>query len=91
VNAVVAGLYRTDIAKSFQWPFYAASLAALLAIIPALLTGRRLGEHAGHDEMTRGERLADLGRAEAAEAGEPLTDAPAWEDSDDAPAGRDGA
>jgi MFS family permease len=91
VNAIVAGLYRTDIAKSFQWPFYAASLAALLAIIPALLTGRRLGEHTGHDEMTRGERLADLGRAEAAEAGEPLEDAHAWEDAaDDGPAGRDG-
>jgi EmrB/QacA subfamily drug resistance transporter len=79
LNAVVAGIYRSDIAKSFTWPFYAASLAALLAVIPALLTGRRLGEHEGHHEMTRDERLAALGRAEADQAGEPLTDASAWE------------
>jgi hypothetical protein len=92
LNATVATLYRNDVAESFTWPFYAAAFAALLAIFPALMTGRRLGEHEGHDEMTRDERLADLGRAEAAEAGEPLTDAPAWEDeARDGPAGRDGA
>ena len=50
-----------------------------IAIIPALLTGKRLGEHEGHQEMSREERLAAAGRAEAAEAGEPLTDATAWE------------
>jgi EmrB/QacA subfamily drug resistance transporter len=87
LNALVAAIYRADIAESFQWPFYAASLAALLAVIPALLTGRRLGEHEGHHEMTRGERLAAAGRAEADQAGEPLTDAEAWEDE---PGGRTG-
>ena len=74
LNTVVAGIYRNDIATSFTWPFYAASLAALLAVIPALLTGRRLGEHEGHEEMTRSERLEAIGRAEAAEAGAPMID-----------------
>ena len=95
LNAVVAGIYRTDIAKSFEWPFYAAALSALIAVVPALLTGRRLGEHAGHHEMTREQRLAALGRAEAAEAGEPLVDPEAWADradGDPPPAGApDGA
>jgi hypothetical protein len=80
-------VYRSDIAESFQWPFYVASLAALIAVVPALLTGRRLGEHEGHQEMTRGERLAAAGRAEADQAGEPLTDAEAWADG---PGGRTG-
>ena len=71
---LVAELYRDDIAESFTWPFYAAALAALIAIIPALITGRRLGEHEGHDEMTRSERLEASGRAEADEAGAPLMD-----------------
>jgi MFS family permease len=84
LNAVVAKIYKDDIAESFVWPFYAAGLAGFIAIVPALLTGRRLGEHAGHEEMTREERLAAAGRAEAAEAGEPLTAGPAW---DDDPAG----
>ena len=67
-------IYRDDIAESFTWPFYAAALAALIAIIPALMTGRRLGEHEGHDEMTRSERLEAIGRAEADEAGAPMID-----------------
>ena len=45
-----------------------------IAIIPALFTGRRLGEHEGHDEMTRSERLEAAGRAEADEAGAPMID-----------------
>ena len=73
LNAVVATIYKNDIAESFAWPFYIAGLAGFIAIIPALLTGKRLGEHEGHHEMSRGERLAAAGRAEAAEAGEPLT------------------
>jgi EmrB/QacA subfamily drug resistance transporter len=72
LNAAVARLYRDDIAESFAWPFYAAALGAFIAIIPALLTGRRLGEHEGHHEMTRAERVEAAGRAEAAEAGLPL-------------------
>ena len=54
--ADVRAIYRDDIAKSFTWPFYAAALAALLAIVPGLLTGRRLGEHAGHEELDRAAR-----------------------------------
>jgi EmrB/QacA subfamily drug resistance transporter len=74
VNAGVAAIYKHDIAKSFTWPFYAAALAALIAIIPALFTGRRLGEHEGHQEMSREERLKAVGEAEAAEAGAPLSE-----------------
>lgn len=59
VNAVVAAIYRHDIARSFSWPFYTAALAALLAVPAALFTGRRLGSDAGHHEMTREERAAD--------------------------------
>jgi Na+/melibiose symporter-like transporter len=59
VNAGAAAIYKHDIARSFSWPFYAAALAALLAIPAALFTGRRLGADAGHDEMTREERAAD--------------------------------
>jgi len=74
LNTLVAGIYRDDIAGSFKWPFYAAALASLLAIIPALMTGRRLGEHEGHEDMTRSERLEAIGRAEADEAGAPMID-----------------
>ena len=74
LNATIATLYRDDIGGSFTWPFLAASLAALAAAVPALFTGRRLGEHTGHHEMSRQERLAALGRAEAAESGEPVVD-----------------
>ncbi len=73
LNTVVAAIYRDDIAGSFTWPFFAAALAALIAIIPALFTGRRLGEHEGH-EKTRAERVEATGRAEAAEAGAPIMD-----------------
>jgi len=59
VNAGAAAIYKHDIAESFRWPFYAAALAALLAVPAALFTGRRLGSDAGHHEMTREERAAD--------------------------------
>jgi hypothetical protein len=75
LNATVAGIYRDDIAESFTWPFYAAALAALAAIVPALMTGRRLGEHEGHHEMTRSERLEAAGTDEAAQPNEPKSDA----------------
>jgi len=75
VNEGAAVIYRQGVAESFSWPFYAAAIAALLAVAPALLTGRRLGEHEGHHEMSRAERLEAAGRAEADEAGAPLTEA----------------
>jgi len=75
VNAGAAAIYKHDIAKSFSWPFYAAALAALLAVFPALFTGRRLGADAGHEEMTRGERSAD--RTLAAEEAVATADASA--------------
>ena len=59
VNAGAAAIYKHDIARSFSWPFYAAALAALLAVPAALFTGRRLGADAGHHEMSREERAAD--------------------------------
>ncbi len=52
----IVAIYKDDIAKSFTWPFYAAALAALLAIVPGALTGRRLGEHEGHEKMNRAQR-----------------------------------
>jgi hypothetical protein len=81
LNTVVAAIFRDDIARSFTWPFSAASHAALLAVIPALLTGRPLGEHEGHHEMTRGERRAATGRSEDGQACEPRTDAASRRDS----------
>jgi hypothetical protein len=54
----IGAIYRDNIGRSFKWPFYAAALAALLAIVPALMTGRRLGQHEGYEEMNRAERAA---------------------------------
>ncbi len=59
LRATVADIFREAVARSFAWPFYVAAIAALLAVVPALLTGRRLGEHEGHHEMTRAERATD--------------------------------
>ena len=69
LRAAIGQIYRDDIADAFTWPFYAAALAALFAVFPALFTGRRLGADAGHEEMTRGERSADrtLAAQEAAD------------------------
>ena len=78
--AHIKAVYRDTIAKSFTWPFYAAALAALLAIIPGLMTGRRLGEHEGHEEMNRAERTeaaADGCGQRARAAGETPDAAPA--------------
>jgi hypothetical protein len=55
---VIGGLFRDDIAKSFRLSYYAAAVVAFLALIPALFTGRRLGEHEGHEAMSRAERVA---------------------------------
>ena len=68
--AHISAIYRYNIAKSFKWPFYAAALAALLAIIPGLMTGSRLGEHEGHEKLNRAERTEATEAAAAAAADE---------------------
>jgi EmrB/QacA subfamily drug resistance transporter len=66
----IKAIYQDNIAQSFTWPFYAAALAALLAVIPGLMTGRRLGEHAGHEELDRAARAeAAAGAADGDAAG----------------------
>ncbi len=59
IGAAIAAIFRDTLARSFAWPFYAAAVAAALAAIPALFTGRRLGEHEGHHELTRAQRIAE--------------------------------
>ena len=59
LTSTIGAIFRDDIAKSFKWPYYAAALVAFLAVIPALFTGRRIGEHEGHERMSRAERVAD--------------------------------
>jgi len=54
----IGAIFRDNVAKSFTWPFYAAAIAALLATIPALFTGRRLGEHTGDYAAPRQRRGA---------------------------------
>jgi EmrB/QacA subfamily drug resistance transporter len=51
-------IIKDDVAHAFMWPFFAAAFAAFLGVLPALFTGRRLGEHSGHEEMSRSDRLA---------------------------------
>ncbi len=65
MSQVTVAIFRDDIAKSFKWPFYVAALAALLAIFPALLTGRRLGEHDGHEKLDEAGRAAGEAAAPA--------------------------
>ncbi len=59
LKTVIGGIFRDDIAKSFRLSYYAAALVAFLALIPALFTGRRIGEHEGHEAMSRAERVAE--------------------------------
>jgi EmrB/QacA subfamily drug resistance transporter len=66
LTAGIVTIYRDDIAKSFEWPFIVAALAALLAAVPAALTGRRLGEHEGHEKLSRAERSGQDGAAAGA-------------------------
>ena len=46
-SSAIRQIFRNGVAQSFSWPFYSAAVAALLAAIPALFTGRRLGEPEG--------------------------------------------
>ena len=54
----IGAIFKDDIARSFVWPYYIAGLFGYLTIIPALFLGRRLGAHAGDQELSRGERAA---------------------------------
>jgi hypothetical protein len=56
LKSTIGAIFRTDIAKSFRLVYYAAALVAFLALIPALFTGRRLGQFEGHEGMSRAER-----------------------------------
>ena len=47
---------RTTSPSRFAGPTWRRRCSAFLAVIPALLTGKRLGEHAGHHEMNREQR-----------------------------------
>ena len=67
LTAGIVAIYRDDIAKSFEWPFIVAALAALLAAVPAALTGRRLGEHEGHEKLSRAERTEQEAAGRAAD------------------------
>jgi MFS family permease len=58
LKSTIGAIFRDDIAKSFRLSYYAAALVAFLALIPALFTGRRIGEHEGHEAMSRAERVA---------------------------------
>ena len=59
--AVSLGMFMTllDVTTIATWSCYVAALVAFLAMIPALFTGRRIGEHEGHEEMSRAERTAE--------------------------------
>jgi EmrB/QacA subfamily drug resistance transporter len=47
----ITAIYKANIADAFSWPFYAAALAAFIAVVPALLTGRRLGQFADAERI----------------------------------------
>jgi EmrB/QacA subfamily drug resistance transporter len=53
IKATLGEIFRNDISKAFTWPYYVAAIVAFLAVIPALFTGRRIGEHAGREETPR--------------------------------------
>lgn len=43
----VGQIFKTNVGHAFFWPYIAAAIAALLAVVPALFTGRRLAEQLG--------------------------------------------
>jgi EmrB/QacA subfamily drug resistance transporter len=60
LQTTLSGIFKDNIAKSFSLAYYAAALMAYLAVIPALFTGRRVGEHEGHHERRRSERMGGV-------------------------------
>lgn len=47
VAATIGQIFKSHVGHAFFWPYIAAAIAALLAIVPAVFTGRRLGEQLG--------------------------------------------
>jgi MFS family permease len=45
--AAIGEIFKTHVGHAFFWPYMAAAIAALLAVVPAVFTGRRLGEQLG--------------------------------------------
>ncbi|MCJ7795290.1 MAG: DHA2 family efflux MFS transporter permease subunit [Thermoleophilia bacterium] len=45
--STIGQIFKTNLGHAFFWPYTAAALAALLSVVPALFTGRRLGEQLG--------------------------------------------
>jgi EmrB/QacA subfamily drug resistance transporter len=45
--AAIGQIFKTHVGHAFFWPYMAAAIAALLAVVPAVFTGRRLGEQLG--------------------------------------------
>ena len=68
VTTQVRAFYKDALGGAFAWPFYAAAIAAFLALPFALLSGRRLGQFAGAFEGDAGPPSGPPGRAEAEEA-----------------------
>ena len=58
LGGTITAIYRSHVADAFHLPYYVAALAAALGIVPAMLTGRRLGQYAGFEELSRAERSA---------------------------------
>lgn len=42
-------IFKNQVAGAFRWPFLASAFCALLSIPFSLMTGRRLGDHLGHE------------------------------------------
>lgn len=53
LKTTIGGIYRGKIGGAFALPFYVASVTAFLMLIPATMTGRRLGAHQGAHEGRR--------------------------------------
>ena len=43
----LGGIFKSNTAKAFTWPFYAGAFAAVLSIPFSLMVGRRIGQHRG--------------------------------------------
>lgn len=50
LEAKIEHVYRTQIGGAFSLPFYVAAGASFFILLPATLTGKRLGAHAGAHE-----------------------------------------